>query len=105
MGGKVANPIGIQVFNFLTGRESGANALSGSMKSLQRARSSAVGRFFLRLENCRGLAGIGDVSALRLQRQVISAPADDPLAELGGVVAGFGEGVGRHRRAVAATAV
>src|SRR5215218_1091653 len=105
MDGKVANPIGIQVFNFLSGRPSGLSAFPRCKNSLRRAERSAVGRFFLRLEDCRGLTGIGDVAALRLQRQVVLAPADDPLAELGGVVAGFGEGVSRHHRAVAAAAV
>src|SRR5690348_12596111 len=66
---------------------------------------SAVGRFFLRLEDRRGLARLGDVAAPRLQRQLFLAPADDPLAQLDGLEAGVVEGGGGHRRPVAAASV
>src|SRR5215203_753815 len=101
MGRKVANPIGIQVFNFLSG-EIGSE---WGVRTPRGAGDSAVRRFFLRLEDRRRLAGFGDVALLGLQRQVAFGPADDALAHLHGVVAGLVEGLGRHRGAVAAAAI
>src|SRR5215218_4776454 len=100
---KVAKLTGIQVFNFLSGRQALESACKPAMTGFSAA--SAVRGFFLRLEDRGGLPRFGDVALLRLQRQITLAPADDPLAQLHRVEAGFGEGGGRHRGAVAAAAV
>src|SRR4051812_5857311 len=61
--------------------------------------------FFLRLQNRGRLARVGDVAALRLQRQVVLTPTDNSVRQLHGVIAGVGERSGCHRGAVAAAAV
>src|SRR6185437_4808217 len=48
---------------------------------------------------------LGDVTALRFERQLLFLPADRALGELRRVVAGLGQRGGRHRRAVAAAAI
>src|SRR4051794_12670421 len=100
---KVAKLTGIQVFNFLSGRCGLQRACKPPETEIPVA--LAVRGFFLRLEDRGGLAGFGDVAALRLQRQLLLVPADDPLAQLDGIEAGVLEGSGGHQGAVAAAAV
>src|SRR4029077_7617938 len=63
------------------------------------------GSAFARLQNRCRFARLGDVSAPRLERQALFLPADRAPGWLRRVVAGLGQGHGRHVRAVAAAAV